>query len=61
VILLYQNKGEKPMCKGFPFRFKDENQKREFKVRAFNLDKSMNELLGELVARYLEEIKKEAA
>lgn len=49
------------MSIGFPFRFKDENQKREFKVIAFNLNKSMNELLGELVARYLDEIKKEAA
>lgn len=45
----------------FPFRFKDEKQKREFKVRAFNLEKSMNELLGDLVTRYLDEIRKEVA
>lgn len=45
----------------FPFRFDDEKQKREFKVDAFNQDKSMNALLGELVRRYLSERKKEVA
>ena len=49
------------MSVGFPFRFKDEKQKREFKIRAFNLEKSMNELLGDLVERYLSEIRKEVA
>ena len=45
----------------FPFRFKDEKQKREFKVHAFEIEKSMNELLGDLVEHYLSEIKKEVA
>ena len=49
------------MSKGFPFRFKSEEQKREFKVLAFNLNKSMNELLGEIVTQYLSEINKEVA
>ena len=45
----------------FPFRFKSLEQKREFKVLAFENEKSMNELLGDLVDRYLSEIKKEVA
>lgn len=49
------------MSTGFPFRFKSEEQKREFKVLAFNLNKSMNELLGEIVTQYLSEIRKEVA
>lgn len=49
------------MSNGFPFRFKSEEQKKEFKVLAFNMNKSMNELLGDLVTQYLSEIKKEVA
>jgi hypothetical protein len=58
--IILSEQGEKRM-NAFPFRFKDEKQKREFKVRAFYLDKSMNELLGDLVTRYLDEIRKEVA
>lgn len=42
----------------FPFRFPSASIKQEFKVTAFNLNKSMNELLGELVVQYLEETKR---
>lgn len=45
------------MTKGFPFRFPSETVKRDFKVLAFNMNKSMNELLGEIVIRYLSEMK----
>jgi hypothetical protein len=49
------------MTKGFPFRFPSEDSKKQFKLIAFNLNKSMNELLGEIVTRYLEEKHKEVA
>lgn len=45
----------------FPFRFKSMEQKRKFKVNAFENEKSMNELLSDLVERYLSEIEKEVA
>lgn len=41
----------------FPFRFPSREIKQEFKITAFNLNKSMNELLGEIVVRYLKETK----
>lgn len=46
------------MTTGFPFRFESEEQKQEFKLIAFNLNKSMNGLLGEIVNRFLKETKK---
>ena len=46
------------MSKDFLYRFPDENVKREFKIHAANQDKTMTELLGEIVTRYLEEAKR---
>lgn len=46
------------MSKDFLYRFPDENVKREFKIHAANQDKTMTELLGEIVTRYLEETKR---
>ena len=46
------------MTKAFLYRFPNENIKREFKVHAANQNKSMTELLGEIVTRYLEETKR---
>lgn len=49
------------MNKGFLFRFPSEDSKKDFRLIAFSLNKSMNELLGEIVTRYLEEKQKEVA
>ena len=46
------------MSTQFLFRFPDESVRREFKLLAVSLDKSMNELLGEIVVRYLKETKR---
>ena len=48
------------MTSRFPFNFPNESVRRDFKLRAVSLDKSMNELLGELVIRYLYSETKEA-
>ena len=50
----------KTMTSRFPFKFPDESIRRDFKLRAVSLDKSMNELLVELVIRYLSKESKEA-
>jgi hypothetical protein len=42
----------------FVFRFPDADTKLNFSVAAAKLNKSMNELLGEIVTRYLEETKR---
>ena len=42
----------------FLFRFKDVAQRQAFKLEAVKLNKSMNELLGEIVDRYFKEIKR---
>lgn len=59
MIWLYQQRQYKDitMSTQFLFRFPDENVRREFKILAVSLNKSMNELLGEIVVRYLKEIK----
>lgn len=41
----------------FVFRFPDADTKLDFRVAAAKLNKSMNELLGDIVIRYLEETK----
>lgn len=41
----------------FPFRFPTLETKRQFKIVAATIDKSMNQLLGELVIDYLRKIK----
>lgn len=38
----------------FLFRFPDDNTKREFRVEAAKLNKSMNELLGDLVIQFIQ-------
>lgn len=42
----------------FLFRFKDVAERQAFKLEAVKLNKSMNELLGEIVGRYLKETKR---
>lgn len=42
----------------FSYRFPSEEIRREFKVCAFNQNKSMNELMGEIIVRYLRETKR---
>jgi hypothetical protein len=37
----------------FLFRFPDDNTKRDFRVEAAKLNKSMNELLGDLVIQFI--------
>ena len=41
----------------YPFRFPDEDIKHQFKICAVIENKSINELLGEIVVRYLKETK----
>jgi plasmid stability protein len=45
----------------FLFRFPDDNTKRDFRVEAAKLNKSMNELLGDLVIQYLNREEKRAS
>lgn len=42
----------------FLFRFKDVAQRQAFKLEAVKLNKSMNELLAEIVERYFKETKR---
>ena len=42
----------------FLFRFKDIAQRQAFKLEAVKLNKSMNELLAEIVERYFKETKR---
>ena len=41
----------------FLFRFPSDNSKRDFRVEAAKQNKSMNELLGDLVIRFLRDKK----
>lgn len=42
----------------YTFRFPTRETRQEFKILAATLNKSMNELLGEIVVRYLKETKR---
>ena len=53
-----QMKENATMNINFVFRFPDADTKLNFRVAAAKLNKSMNELLGEIVTRYLEETKR---
>lgn len=46
------------MSREYLFRFPTGSIKQEFKIHALTLNKTMNELLGELVVQYLEETKR---
>lgn len=46
------------MNTNFAFRFPDADTKLKFRVESAKLNKSMNELLGDLVTRFLSEQKK---
>lgn len=63
MIYLYHRRLDKEQTlmtnNSYLFRFPTSEDKKNFKLVATNLNKTMNELLGELVTRYLRE-KKEA-